>query len=84
MPWARGWLEPEGGWCWLYHGRAAVGCRRCRTHLGRDVQAGVDARTGQTAVHLVVTHHGKRGGVGASDGQGGPQGGGCYTESERG
>lgn len=41
-------------------------------HLRRD-EAGIDARAGQGSVHLVVTHHGKRAGVRAGDGQRGPQ-----------
>lgn len=63
-----------------YHGGAAVGGSSRGAHLGRDVQAGVDARAGQASVHLVVTHHGERCGVGAGDGQRGAQSWRCCTQ----
>lgn len=47
------------------------------------MQAGVD-RTGQTSVHFVMPHHCKGGGVGASDGQRGPQSRGCCRQTEAG
>lgn len=67
-----------------YHGRAAVGGGGSGAHLRRDVQAGVDAGAGQPSVHLMVTHHGERCGVGAGDGQRGPQSWCCCRRDERG
>lgn len=64
----------------VYHGRAAVGSCSGGAHLGRDVQASVDAGAGQASVHLMVAYHGERCGVGAGDGQGGAQSWGCCTQ----
>lgn len=67
-----------------YNWRASVG-GGCSSgaHLRGD-ETGVDARAGQGAVHLVVAHHGKWAGVGAGDGQRGPQRrGGWKAETRR-
>lgn len=51
-----------------YNWRSTIRGRSCGAHLWRD-EPGVDAGTGQRAVHLVMTHHSKGASIGASDGQ---------------
>lgn len=71
-----------------HHWRSAIG-GSCSsgggTHLGWDVvQAGISAWAGEGAIHLVVAHHGKGCCIGAGEGDGCAQGGGCEEVNEEG
>lgn len=58
-----------------HHWRSAIGGGSGGTHLGRDiVEPRVGPRARQRAVHFMVSHHGEGSRIGASDGDGGPQG----------
>lgn len=58
------WLYMKNSYNWW----ASVGGSSCSTHLWWN-ETRVDARAGQGSVHLVMAHHGKRGGIRARNGQ---------------